>query len=122
MLTIDGQFTVCRWGETATCDALDKQREKALRLTPTEQKNLDELRRYSAAKSFNGKDLIASFGQPWTSFKDPADTVNIIWLYDQREGHPASSFGMVFVDNKLSIITYKVPNKFSIIWYAKLSK
>lgn len=116
-LTFDGQFTLCQWQKVTDCQLLDGERERELRLTRAEQKNLDELRRYIGATHFLGQDLIDSFGKPYDTSRGVDGSVEMMWLYPGDKKYPGTTIAMGFLDGKLVIVSYTVPPKFRIGWH-----
>lgn len=77
-LTVDGQFTLCKWNKIKDCELLDAKRERLLDLTKDERKTLHALRRFSEATSFTGQDVLNAFGKPHYSNRD-GDELQLIW-------------------------------------------
>lgn len=117
-LTKDGQFTVCKWGHLMDCELLDATREKSLDLTKDERRVLFELIRFSAIPEFSGKDLVAVFGQPFSTSKEADGSFQVSWRIAAGDGDEVSAIGMAMVNQKMSVISYRIWNKYSIIWYA----
>jgi hypothetical protein len=113
--TVDGRFTICKWGELDHCEALSEKHIKQYFMTAVDIATVEKLEHFAFTKSFSGKDLINAFGQPEVA-RDPSDTMHLMWFDKKdRANGPISGFSMY--KNKIAVASYKVRDKFSIVWY-----
>lgn len=113
--TVDGHFTICRWGELDHCEVLSAEHIKQYSMTDADVATIEKLEYFAFTKSFSGKDLIRAFGEPEVA-RDPSDTIHLMWFDKKdRANGPISGFSMY--KNKIAVASYKVHDKFSIIWF-----
>ena len=114
-LTIDGRFTICKWGELENCEALSVEHIKRYSMSEVDVATIEKIEHFAFTKSFSGKDLISTFGQPEVK-RDPSDTIHLMW-FDKNDRMNGPLFGFSMYKNKIAVASYKVRNKFSIVWY-----
>ena len=116
-ITIDGKFTICKFGEFKDCDELTDAMLQSARFSA------DQKRVLRALKSFTGRDQPATvadlekvFGKS-AIFRPPGmDEVNATWLDDPKGKCPMCGIHAMFSKGDLMVIHYAVADKFMITW------
>ncbi len=91
-------------------------------LTERERETLQKLKRFSTSEKYYAEDLKRAFGEPFQVYREVDGSIGFIWQYPSKIEDLKNSVGLVFTNQKLSVIQYSVPKKFSILWHDGIKK